>query len=184
MKKIVLALATVTSLFAGSAFAEGIYVGAAIGQGHTNLDCSGAPTCKRNDTGFKLYGGYKFMPNLSGELTYFDFGKAKAGDATTTLDLRSSAVGLGVAFGGEFAPQWSGVARLGVASVRMKGDATSGGLSGSTSESSTQAYAGLGVGYAIDKTLNVTADLDFTRGKIAGETGNLRLVSIGVNKSF
>src|SRR5213595_1816908 len=122
MKKIVLALAAITAMFAGSAFAAEGYVGGAIGQGNTNFDCSGTTSCSHNGTGFKFFGGYKFTPNLAGEVTYFDFGKATAAAPGATLDLKSSAIGIGAAFSGNFAPQWSGVARLGVASVRMKGD--------------------------------------------------------------
>lgn len=184
MKKIVLAVAAASSMFAGAAFAEGGYVGGAIGQGYTNLDCSGAATCNRSDTGAKVFGGYQFDKNLAAEVTYFDFGKARAADSGVSLDLSSSAVGVGLALMGEFAPQWSGVARLGVASVRMKGDATVSSLSGSTSESNTKAYAGLGIGYEVAKGLSLTAAIDISRGEIVGESMSLRLVSVGLSYGF
>jgi len=160
-------------------------VGGAIGQGHINFDCSGIPSCSNSNTGFKLYGGYNFTPAIAGEVVYFDFGKSHASDNLgSELNLKASAVGLGVAFGGKFTPQWSGVARLGVADVRMKADATVGVLTGSRSESSTQAYAGVGVAYEVSKGLSITADIDVSRGKIASESGDLRLISVGLNKSF
>jgi OOP family OmpA-OmpF porin len=183
MKKTILAIAAVTSLLASSAFAQG-YAGVAVGQGHVNLDCSGTTSCSDNGTGFKVFGGYKFTPNIAAEVTYFDFGKASAAAPGLGLDLRTTALGVGAAFMADFAPQWSGVARLGVASVRMKGDATLFGASGSTSESSTQAYVGLGVGYEISKGLSVNGSMDFSRGKIAGETGNIRLISVGLTQAF
>ena len=183
MKKLALAIAAVASLTASTAFAQG-YVGASIGQAHVNLDCQGASTCKTNGTGYKLFGGYTFAPNIAGELTYFDWGKAEAADSGISLKLRTTGVGIGVAFIGDFAPQWSGVARLGIASNRVKGDATVGALSGSDSESSTNAYFGLGVGYEVSKGLSVTGALDLSRAKIAGETGNVRLVTVGLTYGF
>ena len=184
MKKTILAVAAVAvTLFSSTAFAES-YVGGAIGQGRINLDCEGAPTCDNSDTGFKIFGGYKFMPNMAAEVTYFNFGKAKAADTDLSLSLKSSAFGVGVAFIGDFAPQWSGVARVGIASVRVKADATLNGASGSESDSSTNAYVGFGLGYEISKGLSVTADIDLTRGKIVGESGNLRMISVGLRQSF
>lgn len=184
MKKTILAIAAATaSLFASTAFAEG-YVGGAIGQGNFDLDCAGTDSCDKSSTGFKVFGGYKFMPNLAAEVGYFNFGKAKASDAGANLTLKATAFGAGVAFIGDFAPQWSGVARVGVASVKMKGDAEFFGATGSVSKSSTNAYAGFGIGYEVTKGLTVTADIDLTRGKIADETGNLRLISFGLRQSF
>jgi OOP family OmpA-OmpF porin len=184
MKKTILAIAAATaSLFASTAFAEG-YVGGAVGQGNINLDCTGFDTCDKSSTGFKIFGGYKFMPNLAAEVGYFNFGKAKASDAGLNLTLKATAFGAGVAFIGDFAPQWSGVARVGVASVKMKGDAEFFGSTGSISKSSANAYAGLGIGYEITKGLSVTAALDLTRGKLADEKGNLRLISFGLTQSF
>jgi OOP family OmpA-OmpF porin len=183
MKKFILAIAAITSMTATSAFAEG-YVGGAIGQGHINVDCEGASTCKLSSTGYKIFGGYKFSPNLAGEVTYFDFGKADIADPGLSLNLKTTGIGLGVAFSGNFAPQWSGVARLGIASNRVKAFATLGAASGSDSESSTNAYAGIGIGYEISKGLKLDASLDFSRGKIEGESADLRLFSVGVTYSF
>lgn len=185
MKKTILAAvaAAAATLFTSTAFAEG-YVGGAIGQARINLDCEGAPTCDKSDTGFKLYGGYKFMPNMAAEVTYFNFGKAKAADGGLSLNLKANAIGVGVAFIGDFAPQWSGVARVGVASVRVKANASLDGVSGSESDSSTNAYLGFGLGYEISKGLALTADVDLTRGKIVGESGNVRMISVGLRQSF
>ena len=185
MKKIILAVAAFVAL-SGSAFAQQAsqaYIGAGVGQGHVNTDCTGVPDCKNNSTGYKLYGGYKFTPNIAGEVSYFDFGKAKASGGGATAEMSGSGVGVGVAFIGDFAPQWSGVARVGIASNRMKLSTTPNvGLD--ASESSTNAYFGLGVGYEVSKGLKVTADIDFSRGKFQGEKGDLRLVTVGLNYGF
>jgi OOP family OmpA-OmpF porin len=186
MKKLALALAAFT-VATGSAFAQG-YVGGAVGQSHFSADCSGTTSCKTNDTGYKVFGGYKFSPNLAGELTYFDYGKLTAGvpfgTTTATVQVRGTGIGLGVAFIGDFAPNWSGVGRLGVASNRAKVSVVAGSLSGNDSERKTTAYAGVGIGYAFSKELKVEGALDFSNLEYSGEKSNVRLLSIGVTYSF
>ncbi|MFL6663543.1 MAG: outer membrane beta-barrel protein [Rhizobacter sp.] len=188
MKKIFLALAAVSSLAGASAFAETGYIGGAVGQSHFNADCSGTTDCKTNDTGYKLFGGYKFSPNLAGEVNYFDFGKATAsanlGGTPVSVQLKGTGFGIGIAAMGDFAPQWSGVARVGVASIRAKATATAGSLTGTDSETKTTAYAGFGVSYAVTKELKVDGAIDFSNAKYAGETFNVRLLSVGLTYAF
>lgn len=178
MKKLAFAFAAL-ALATGSVFAQG-YVGAAIGQSHVDVDC-GPASCDNTGTGYKLFGGYKFSPNLGAELTYFDWGKSTATFGSATGEIRGTGVGLGVAFGGDFAAQWSGVARLGIASNRAK---TSGPLFVAASESKAQLYAGLGVSYAVSKELKVDLAADFSKLELMGEKGNVRLLSVGVTYGF
>lgn len=183
MKKIILAVAAIAAMSASSAFAQQAYVGGAIGQGNVNADCTGVPNCSNHDTGYKLFGGYKFAPNIAGEVTYFDFGRAKGSGGGASVEMRGTGIGVGVAFLGDFAPQWSGAARLGIASNRMKlSTSPSTALDGT--ESSTNAYFGLGVGYEVTKGLQLNGAIDFSRGKFQGDSGNLRLVSVGVTYAF
>jgi len=182
MKKTILAIAALSALSANSAFAQ-TYVGGAIGQGHVNLDCAGLSNCDNSDTGYKIFGGYKFTPNVAGEVTYFNFGKAKASAGGVDATVKGTGVGLGVAFLGDFAPQWSGVARLGVASNRVKVD-TNPTSSVVGSESSTNAYLGFGIGYEISKGLQLTGALDFSRAKYQGSSGNIRLATVGLTYGF
>jgi OOP family OmpA-OmpF porin len=188
MKKIFLAIAALTSLATTSAFADGGYIGGAVGQSHFNADCSGTTNCKNNDTGYKLFGGYKFSPNMAAEVSYFDYGKITAGvplgGTVFNVQIKGSGVGLGVAFMGDFAPQWSGVARVGIASNRTKVSATGGGFSGADSETKATAYAGLGVGYALTKEMKIDAALDFSNLKYSGQTANVRLLSVGLTYAF
>ena len=183
MKKIILAIAAVAALSANTAFAEGYYVGGSVGQSHVNIDCSGATDCTDNSTGYKLFGGYKFAPNIAGELSYFDFGKVHATVAPDTVSLKSTGFGLGVAFLGDFAPQWKGVGRLGIASTSTKAT-VSGSVNGSDTDRSTNAYVGLGVGYEIQKGLTIDGTLDFTRLKYASQSANVRVLSVGLTYAF
>lgn len=187
MKKIALAIAAIASMSAGAAFAEG-YVGAAVGSSHANVDCSGTTNCSTNSTGFKVFGGYKFSSNFAGEVSYFDYGRVKAsvpfGGTVFDTTIKGSGLGIGIAFLGDFAPKWSGVARLGLASNRTKLSISGGGVSGSDSESSTHAYAGLGVGYEISKGVKLDAAFDVTNLKYSTESANMRLLSLGLTYTF
>jgi OOP family OmpA-OmpF porin len=185
MKKTVLAFAALAALASGSAFAQQAYVGGAVGQSHVNLDCSGVPNCTTNDTGYKVFGGYKFTPNLAGELTYFDWGKASGSSGAARAEVRGTGFGLGVAFMGDMAPQWSAVGRLGVATNKAKGEGTfNGAVVVSDSETKTTAYAGVGIGYAVTPQMTIDAALDFSNLELSGEKGNVRLFSVGVTFKF
>ena len=171
----------------GSAFAQG-YVGVAAGSARLNVDCTGTTSCSGSDTGMKLFGGYRFSPGFAAELVYADFGKAKAtvgtGAGAVTGSIKSSLIGIGVAASSNFTADWSGVARVGVGRVKADVNGTGFGVSASTSDTSTQAYVGLGLGYAVSKTVSLDAGFDFSRSKFAGESGGLRLFSVGATFSF
>ena len=182
------AVAMMTLLAAGAAHAEG-YAGLAAGVARVEVDCEGATVCDRSDTAAKVFGGYKFTPNIALEGTYFNFGKAKfagpvPGLGTVTGDIKASGLGIGAAFFGQFGSDWSGVARLGIASIKTKVSASASGASGSDDETKAQPYFGLGLGYAVTKSMTVDLAADFTRGEYAGEKANIRAVTLGATFSF
>lgn len=188
MKKTFIAMAATALLaFAATAQAQG-YVGAAFGPTNLDTDCTGTVTCDKSGSGFKVYGGYKFLPFLAGELTYMSFGKAKAsvdfGGSLVTAEIKTSGFGGGVAFMGDLAPNWPAAARLGIA--RMKADVSGSafGISASQSESTTQAYFGLDIGYAFSKNAAVTLSADFSRSEFDGAGDNVRLIGVGFKYSF
>jgi opacity protein-like surface antigen len=81
---------------------------------------------------------------------------------------------------GVFAPSWSGVARLGA--VRMKTE-ISGSMSGifaADSDTATEAYFGLGVGYAVWKNLSLDLSADFSKSHYSGESNNVRMIGVGL----
>ena len=165
----------------GGAFAQS-YVGLGVGSAKFNIDCTGATNCSGTDTGSKFFGGYRFTPNVAAELGYMNFGRGKGTVGGSTLTIRNSSIGIGVAFSGNFAQDWSGVARLGLARVKTEGSVS--GVAGNVSQTSSNAYGGLGVGYAVNKAVSLDAALDFTKGKLVGQSGNLRLFSVGATFNF
>jgi OOP family OmpA-OmpF porin len=79
MNKFVLAAATAAVLAASPAFAaddSGFYVGAGLGNFAVNSDrIYNGKDFDGSDIGFKVFGGYKFMPYLAAELEYIDGGE-------------------------------------------------------------------------------------------------------------
>ena len=64
---------------------------------------------------------------------------------------------------------------------------TSAGATGFTPQyldSSTKLYFGLGVEYALQKNFKVTAGADFTNAEFQGDSGSVRLLSIGAQYDF
>jgi OOP family OmpA-OmpF porin len=214
--KFLIRLAAGLGLIAASAVHAQGYLGAGAGWTKIDADCSGVADlggrCDNSSTGGKLYGGYRYASGLAFEGVYFDWGKATAeyteplvaGGRPGPLEvvpiiegsvkgkLRATGFGLGVAYFMPFATNWSGVARLGMASNRGKLTATVtvDGISSSdsTSESSWFPYFGLGVGYQLTPNLALTGEADFSRVKYGAggeyEKDDVRLISIGLRYAF
>jgi len=183
MKKIILSAFIAIAASAG-AHAEGIYVGVAAGGTNIDLDCEGAPSCDKSDTGFKLFGGYKLTENIAVEAYYADYGKAKLSGGGVSADVKMSGFGLGVAYLGDFTTDWNGVVRAGVARNKIKVDGSAPGFTSSDSENKTKAYVGAGVGYKLTKEVALTAAIDYTEGEFQGDKAKTTLYTIGVNYNF
>lgn len=164
------------------------YVGLAGGPTKISDSCEGTTSCDTTGTGFKVYGGYRFAPNLAGEVVVMRFGKATAtgnvGGSSMSVEPEPTAVGAGVACLGEFSPGVAWAARIGAARVKVSANGSGRGITTSDSESSTQAYFGLAVGYAFSSAVSLDAAYDFSRGKFGGGTDNLSLFSVGVRFTF
>jgi Outer membrane protein beta-barrel domain len=184
-KQAVIGFAALAFCAAASAQLYGVV---SVGTSRLDLDC-GAASCDKSGTAFKLLGGYRFMPNLAGEFGYFDFGKAKASDGTTSLTVKTTAFGGGLAYHQDFARDWNFVARLGVATVKTKVSASVVGVgSGSDSDTNAQAYVGLGVGYKLNKDMSLDLAWDGTRTKYSSSgvsaSDNVNAFSLGLTVGF
>jgi OOP family OmpA-OmpF porin len=181
MKKHAIVLAALIG--AASAQAQ-VYGTVAGGATHLGMDCAGATACDTSGTGVKLVGGYEFGNGFSLEAGYIGFGKFSAADGTVGLTVKPTAITLGGAFALPLGSDWGMNVRLGVAQVKTKASATVGALSGSDSESKAKVYAGVGVTYAISKTVKIELGVDSTQAEFAGEKGTLRLISLGATFAF
>lgn len=146
-----------------------------ISAGSSTVDaCEGAANCDDGSTGFKLLGGYKFNPNLAVEGGYFDFGKASAAGNT----FKVNGFGIGGAFHYDVNSDFGVVARLGVANVKGEASASS------SSETSSQLYGGLGLGYKVAPNWSVDAAYDFSKAEFSGEKFNVHMFSVGLTFAF
>lgn len=186
MKRIALTLASTAALLASSPAAQAqAYVGLGIGPADIAANCTGTTSCDTSNAGGKLFGGFKVAPNWAVELSYFNFGKAKAsGPAAASGEMKATAWGAGATYVGEFAPQWLGVGRLGVARTKADVSGNFGSFTSADSKTSTQPYGGLGVGHAVSKNLSFDVALDFSRVKYSNEKANVRLLSVGLTYGF
>jgi OOP family OmpA-OmpF porin len=152
------------------------------------MECgSGFTNCDSDDTGYKLYAGYKITPNIAVEAGYIDFGKATATLGGAKGELKNSAPFIVGLYRGAFTPSLSGVARLGVANVESELDL---GAFGSQSETKIQAIVGLGLEYAFTKQFKGTVDFDATstneveKYPVRATSGSIYMISIGAQYNF
>lgn len=184
---VVAALAATGSALAADA--PGAYLLVGGGTSSMSADCAGTTSCDKNGNSFKLVGGYRLGGGIAIEGVAFDLGKAKAtapiGNLNVAAEFKTKGYGVGVAVYGDFAQNWSATARLGVASMKGTTSVSAPGLAGSDSETSTQAYAGLGVAYRFTDTVSAELGVDSTRAKFSGdETFTVRAFTLGVGVKF
>ena len=178
MKKILLAAALAASC--GLASAQG-YVGALVGLTSIAIDCAPGLSCDDSDTGFKLYGGYEVAPNIAVEVGYTNFGKVSASAGAYNAELKGTALSLVGAFRVAFSPEFTGVARLGLASVKGK---VSDNVGGSASDSSIKLYTGLGLEYAMSKDIKLVGAFDLTNVEVDGDSGTAYIAGVGAQIGF
>ena len=184
--QILAALAALT--FSAGASAQG-YGAVSVGIARLNVDCSGTSSCDKSDTAFKLLGGYKFIPSVALEVGYFNFGKATAAASGVNVGIKNAGFGVGAAFHQDLGSDWNAVARLGIAQIRTKIDASvSGAGAGSDTDSNAALYGGLGVGYKLTKTTSIDVVWDFSKSKYnkngLDESGSINAFSAGVTFAF
>ncbi|MFN2645154.1 MAG: outer membrane beta-barrel protein [Burkholderiales bacterium] len=148
------------------------YIGGSIGQSKFKADC-GPLDCDKEDTSFRLFGGYQFTPNIAAELGYASLGKLKVngidGDIEATAwDL--SAVGMF-----PIVDKLSILGRLGVARVEGKASGAFG------SESDTKNGVTFGLGAQYDFTRNLGLRAEWQRYKVdAGSAGDADLDNLNI----
>jgi OOP family OmpA-OmpF porin len=162
----------------------GGYVLVAGGRSHFSEDCTGLSNCKVNGNAVKLAGGYRLGSGLAIEAMGMDFGKATGSALGVNVELKARAVGAGVAFHADIAPKWMASVRLGLASVKVKANGSSGGFSMSDSETSTKPYVGIGLGYAFTDTVSLQCGFDSTRGKYQGQNETISAWTVGIGARF
>jgi OOP family OmpA-OmpF porin len=142
-------------------------------------------TVDGKDSGFKVFGGYRFGPNLAVEIAYVDLGKASysgdffgspvTGGAVKLSGLNASAVGLY-----PVNPRFELFAKAGLFTWDAKASDTTGGVPFSSKENGTDLSLGIGANYYF--TNNVGARLEWEH--FAVDPGAASMLSAGIVVKF
>ena len=164
-----------------SAQAADFFAGASVGRSHFHVDDFPGVSIDRNDTGFKVFGGASFTPNLGLEAGYVNLGKVKASAGSATGSLRGT--GFYVDAVGEFpvGGNFSVLAKIGAFRGEAKAEVPT---VGSDKDTGTDFKFGLGGAYAIDKNLSVRAEWERYRFNVFDDKGDTDLISVGISYKF
>ena len=182
-----LATASTLVLAAAGAQAQG-FVGLGVGQSRADIDCTGTLTCDRNDTAWKLYGGYMFHPNFGAQAEVYRQGRARfsanLGDGTTaTGEFKGEGAGLyGLAVAKDGI--WSLFGKAGVVSSRVTGAARIQDLSASRRETHTHFGWGAGMGVDWSKQWGGRLEYERLRGRLSGESVDVDQVTASLVAHF
>ena len=193
------ALAAIASPFA-MADDAGWYGGLNIGQSKAKIDDAKITstllggglnttsiTDDNRDTGYKLFGGYKFNRNFALEGGYFDLGKFKFSATTApagTLNGEIKLRGLNLDAVGilPITPKFSAFGRIGLQYARSE-DSFSGtsAANSSASKSAANYKAGVGVQYDFTPSLGMRGEWERYRiDDAVGNSGDIDLLSVGL----
>ena len=164
------------------------FVGLSAGTSRADIDCTGALTCDRNGTAWKLYGGQMFHPNFGAQAEIVRLGRARfsgslADSTVASGELKGEGIGLyGLAVAREGI--WSVFGKAGLLTSRMSGTVRVADLG--TSQRETHTHFGWGAGVGVDWTKNFGARLEFERlrGRLQGESVDVDQVTAGIVARF
>ncbi len=182
-----------TGFISTSAMAQ-TYVGISGGRTYDpdNCDRSVLKSCDKTAFGLKVYGGYKFTPNIAMEGAYTHLGKFDASffprkmagglpDLNLNVSRKVFSLSLGGAFFYEMNPGLTAVGRLGLASVKTKIDLSLPiPIPFDLSWRKTSPYLGVGLGFSLTPSLSLNGMVDLNR--IDGE--NAYMFGAGVSYGF
>lgn len=163
-----------------------VYGAAGIGIQEGGYECEGSPVCERPRAGGKLFGGYRFTPNLAAEVSYFYLGNFKsekgpgtyAGTDVLGRSLRNSAVSLAIDWSNEVFQVMTTHVRFGLAVARTNGSVTyANGTTDKVNEYATKPYLGLGLSYQFNPYLRFYSGYDILRNK---DNNHFHVLSLGV----
>jgi OOP family OmpA-OmpF porin len=158
---------------AGTAHAEGLYIGGSVGGAHYKGSSLGGIETDRSSTGTKLFGGYQLTPNFALEGGYVDLGKFQSAAG----QLKGSGVYLDAVGSVPISGPWAAYGKVGVFNGRAENSLVG-------SDRGTNGKVGAGLQYTIDRNLSVQGEWERYRFDTSGARANTDLYSVGVKYSF
>lgn len=162
-----------------------VYGAAGVGIQNSGYECDGAAVCEHPRVGGKLFGGYRFTPNLAAEVSYFYLGTFKATEgagsfpagALVDRKLRTTAVSLAIDWSNEVFQVMTTHVRFGFANVRTNGSITYGNnVTEQVNHYTTKPYLGLGLSYQLNPYVRFYSGYDVLRNR----DEHFHVLSLGV----
>jgi OOP family OmpA-OmpF porin len=162
---------------------SGAYVGGALGQAKLKEWCTVGPTdvltaCDDTDTGWKLFGGYRFNRYVGIEATYINWGKVSG--TVNSINVTAEQTSLGIAAVGsfDFTPQFAVFGKAGLVRTDQEIRRTTATLSSTVKLDETEFHYGLGLRFAFTRNWVARAEWERT------DELEAELLSIGVEYRF
>lgn len=159
--------------------AADFYAGVNLGASRWSVADMPGFTIDKSDTGYKLVLGSQFTPNIGAELGYVSLGTAKFSGGGTG-EIKGSGWFADLVGTLPLTGNLSGFAKLGV----FNGKAKASGAGGTASDSGTDVKYGLGLSYALSKSVDLRGEWERYRFNLSGDKGDVDLLSVGVTVKF
>lgn len=172
-------VAALAALSATAAQAVDLYGGVGFGASKWSINDIPGVAIDKSDTGYKLVLGAQFTPNIGAELGYAALGKAKFSGGGSG-EIKGSGWFVDLVGTLPLSGDLSGFAKLGI----FSGKASASGAGGAASDSGTDVKFGVGLSYALSKSVDLRGEWERYRFNLSGDKGDVDLLSLGVNFKF
>lgn len=176
-----LSVAAAALLASGAVFAQSAYVGASVGSAYWSDNCSGLTSCSKNDTSYKIFGGYNFTPNFAVEGGYTDLGKITGNNGAGNVSVTANGVELAAVGKAPVGSGFGLFGKLGLSMMQAKNSGFNGAFDNTTS---TQLLAGVGATYAINSQVALRAEYETRQVKFSGTKDTVGNFTVGIQASF
>jgi opacity protein-like surface antigen len=163
---------------------SGFVLGAAGGLSRYEDSCEGVAACDRSDRALRINVGYGLGNGYVVEAVALDFGKLKGSGAGVSAEIQAKALGAGVAHYTALSNNAAFMTRLGLARVKVSGEASGFGVSTASSESKTSLYLSLGLAWSMTPNTAIEAAWEGTKARFGGETQTVSAVTVGLSYRF
>jgi len=164
----------------------GWYIGGSYGMTSFDIDTAGItnPSLDDSDSGFKIFGGFQFTKHWGAEVGYVDFGKAGISGSVLGIPFTSDVGVTALTFAGTgtlpLSENFALLGKVGLANWDAEVSVSALGLGGSTSDSGTDMFFGVGLRYSFNKNLSV--QLEFEQYETDADSVNM--TSVGLRYKF
>jgi len=183
MKKLLWLPIVAVLLISSQTYADGFYLGGSAGQASFDVNDT-AGRFSLDDTGWKVFAGWRFNRFVGVDLSYADYGTADDTQGSVAVQAATDSINLfavGILPAG---PRFDLFGKLGVAS--WNGDVTTTDsmtmMTSTTSDDGTEVAWGFGIGWRLTQKFIIQAEWE-TLGDFGAAT-DVKLISLGVRWEF